>query len=150
MQKSNSKKANSTKVNNVENTKQDLLKINLSTLADQIKEKANHSIKSEKQYLYKYPVEWTKNDIQSKQGKQFRSKCRKAIQRFSNNIFCFADMQENEKLVNEISNFKNFYTENYLINDFSFASLSTSEDNKKDIELMLNIINEVEKQASKK
>lgn len=130
----------------VETAKIEAVKLNLDMLSNEIKEKAKHIVKTEKQYLYKYPAEWTKNDIQSKQGKQFRTKCRKAIQRFSNNIFCFADMQETEKLINEINLFKIFYLENYLINDFSVDSITTSEDNKKDISLMLRTINEVDKQ----
>lgn len=134
---------NSAKNQNSEN----LLILNLGSLAKEIESKAKHKVQTEKQYLYKYPESWSKNDIQSKEGKQFRSKARKSLQRFCNNIFVYADFlnkENNQKnkdtLIEEINRFKAFYAEFYLINDYSTSSLTSSEDNKKDVELMLNII----------
>jgi hypothetical protein len=42
-------------------------------------------------------------------------------------------MNESEKLINEINLFKSFYAEYYLINDFTADSITTSEENKKDV-----------------
>lgn len=131
--------------NKVENKTANLDKVNLSKFAEKLS-KVEVKEKKKKSLLYKYPEGFTEAMINSDEGKRFRSKCRTALKRFCNNIFVFAKINSVEKLKAEISAFKIFYKENYLVNDFSLNSLTSKADEKtKGLQLMLEIIKEFEK-----
>lgn len=126
--------------------KDEIVKINLSKFSKALENKIIERKSTERITLYKYPSEFTKEQINAKQGKQFRSKLRTKLNNFTNNIFLFAKQNRVDELKTEIKNFDSFYKENYLLNDYSLSSLTNiNEDKEKfaNIKLMLDIINEV-------
>lgn len=138
-----SKKSTSKK--NVAKT-ETLTTINLSKFADRLNTMAlDEKIRKDKQLLYKYPETWTKIHINGIEGKKFRQGLRNKLQRISNNIFTYAKQQNLELLQKEVTAFEIFYTENYLLNDFSVKSLSTRDEMKEDLQTMLEIIAETKK-----
>ena len=145
---SNVKNANAKKTTtkNQVAKKDEIVKINLSKFSKALESKIIERKSTERITLYKYPNTFTKEQINAKQGKQFRSKLRTKLNNFTNNIFLFAKQNRVSELKTEIKNFDSFYKENYLLNDYSLNSLTNiNEDKEKftNIKLMLEIINEV-------
>ena len=137
-----------TKTKNIEvlEKKENLTKINLSKFKNELEKKVLENTKKDKQLLYIYPDELnTKEKINSLLGKKFRQNTRNKLERFSNNIFIYAKTENIESLKKEIEDFKIFYKERFVKNDFTKESLSSSTKNESDLTLMLNIINEINK-----
>jgi len=106
--------------------------------------------KKTRETIYNYPEGWGKEKINSEEGKKFRNSLRNQMKRFSNNVFYYAKIKENDKLIAEIDAFNAFYLKNFRINDYSLDSITQSKDDAKsrDLSLMMDIIKEVN--ASKK
>lgn len=145
--KNSSKKAIASK--NVIETKESvnvnenrLIEINLGKFADKL---SNVELKAKKvkETIYNYPEGWTKEKINSDEGKHFRNKLRNKLKSLSNNIFFYAKGNNIEALKKEIQTFDEFYKFNYRVNDYSLHSITNSEKKEKDIAFMLEIINEV-------
>lgn len=102
-----------------------------------------------KENMYIYPAGFTAIMKIGLQGKAFRTKCRKTILKFAANMEFFAANNESAKLLHEIELFKIFYKENYLINDFSPASISKTED-KICATFICNLIKDIDLQTAKK
>lgn len=124
---------------NVESNR--LTSINLSKYAEQL-QNVDLKVKKDKDALYTYPSEFSKEDINSEKGKRFRATCRNKIKTFSNNIFFYAKGENIEALKTEIQKFTEYYKNHYSVNDYSVNSLTRSKEDKH-IELMLNIIKDV-------
>lgn len=124
-----------------------LTSINLSQFADKL---SNVELKEkrEKETLYKYPDGWTKEKINSEEGKHFRNKLRNRLKSICNNIFFYAKGENVEMIKLEIQKFDAFYLENYRINDYSVNSITNSKDQKANIELTLAIIKSVKEQQA--
>ncbi len=137
-------------VNQVENVKKEnlqeknLTELNLSKFADKLKD-VNIKVKNVKETIYRYPEGWTKDRINSDEGKKFRNKLRNRLKSFSNNIFVYTKSNNPEALKKEIDSFDSFYKEFYTLNDYSIRSITNSEKREKDIEFMIEIIKEVKK-----
>lgn len=124
---------------NVENER--LTSINLSKYSEQL-QNVDLKVKKEKDALYNYPSDFSKEDINGEKGKRFRQSCRNKIKTFSNNIFFYTKSENVEALKSEITKFNDYYKLHYSLNDYSVNSLSRSKEDKH-IELMLNIIKDV-------
>ena len=136
------KKTQTTTAKNIENK---TTVLNLQKFAEQLKNvKISETKVKDKIYIYPETVKT------EKEQKQFRSKMRNIVRRFTNNILVFAQTKQDEKLKNEIASFTKFYKENYRVNDFAISSISSAKDEKtKDIILMLEIIKSVQTQTKK-
>jgi hypothetical protein len=127
-------------------------KINLSKFADQLS-KIEVKEKRKRETMYKYPDSFSEKDINSEKGKKHRNHLRSLRNRFANNILAFAKQSQVNKsfdskvLLNEVKSFDAFYKENYLLNDYSFKSLSQSKDEmkEKNISLFLSILKDLKK-----
>lgn len=127
-------------------------KINLSKFAEQLS-KIEVKEKKKRETMYKYPEGFTEKDINSEKGKQYRNKCRNIRNRFANNILSFAKQNEVlkgkfdvSKLTNEVKEFNKFYKETYLLNDYSFKSISQAkEEDEKELVLFLSILKDIKK-----
>lgn len=130
----------------VKDAKNEIVKINLDQFKDQLSS-IQLKEKKERSTIYLYPEGKGKEWINSPDGKKWRNNKRNSIQRFANNILIFAKSNQLEKLQEEIKKFDAFYKEFYRLNDYSFASISNSNDAKKegDIDLMMKIIKEIKK-----
>lgn len=128
-----------------------LTAINLQKFTERLKD-FKEVVKSSKSTIYSYPENWTALQINSSEGKQFRSKQRTKINNFANNIFVYAKTNNAEKLKETVKEFEANYKSNYQINDFSLQSISqsTDEPTKQHLNLMLEIIKEVQKELPAK
>ena len=118
-----------------------LTEINLSEYSEQL-QNVDLKVKKDKDALYVYPSDFSKEDINGEKGKRFRASCRNKIKSFSNNIFFYTKAQNAEMLQSEINKFNDYYKLHYSLNDYSVSSLTRSKD-EKHIELMLTIIKDV-------
>lgn len=123
-----------------------LTSINLSQFADKLAN-VELKVKKEKEHLYIYPDGWTKEKINSEEGKQLRNKLRNRLKSICNNIFFYTKSENVELLKAEIQKFDEFYKANYRINDYSANSLTNSKDQLQNVELTLNIIKSVKESA---
>lgn len=146
MKKSETKTVATKTVKNANSTK--VVNLQLSQFAKKL-ESVEVKEKKDKLTIYNYPETFSKTDINSEKGKKFRNSLRSKMQKFANNIFYYAKINDNEKLIAEINSFDAHYKENYRLNDYSLKSVSSSnnEVKAKDIELMLSIIKEVKAQT---
>lgn len=128
--------------------KQRLTSINLAKFADKLSN-VELKVKKEKETLYNYPEGWTKEKINSEEGKQFRNKLRNRLKSLCNNIFYYTKTEDQQKLQDEIVKFDEFYKLNYRINDYNANSITNSKDQLQNVELTLLIIKEVKAQESK-
>lgn len=119
-----------------------LTEINLSQFADKLAN-VELKVKKEKETLYKYPEGWTKEKINSEEGKHFRNKLRNRLKSICNNIFYYAKTQDAENIKLEIEKFDKFYLENYRINDYTVNSITNSKEQEKHVLLTLEIIKSV-------
>lgn len=121
-------------------------KMNLAQFKSLLDVKQLDSTKGERSTIYKYPDTFTKEDINDKKGKHFRSSLRTKLKNFSNNIFIFAKSEQIENLKSEVEKFNSFYKENYILQSYKIESITNVNQDKskfQDIVLMLNIVNEV-------
>lgn len=125
---------------NLENNR--LTSINLSQFADKLAN-VELKVKKEKETLYTYPEGWTKEKINSEEGKHFRNKLRNKLKSLCNNIFYYAKTENIELIKIEIEKFDTFYKANYRINDYSVNSLTNSKEQEKHVALTLEIIKSV-------
>jgi hypothetical protein len=136
-------------INNAIETKESvnrLTSINLSQFADKLAN-VELKVKKEKEHLYIYPDGWTKEKINSEEGKQLRNKLRNRLKSICNNIFFYTKGENIDALKAEIVKFDEFYKANYRINDYSANSLTNSKDQLQNVELTLNIIKSVKESA---
>lgn len=143
----NAKKANATTkkaTTNKKSSSKNLKSINLQKFKKELESKVVENVKKDKQTLYNYPTEWNKEIINSLKGKKFRQNARTKLKRFSDNIFFYAKSEDLENLKKQIKDFKIWYKETFIINDYNASSLTTVTKKHDDINLMLNIIKEVE------
>lgn len=134
----------STNVKN-QNKVQSLDSANVDQLANQIiEEKTEGKQKEEiKERLSVYKFDY--QNLSTDQLKKKRQNARNKINSFCRNIINYSDLQkDSEKLKTEIENFKSFYKETYVINNFKVESLRKRIDEKerKDLQRMLDIIQE--------
>lgn len=124
--------------------KRELTKINLNKFADALA-KVEVKEKRAKETIYKYPDTFSKSDINAEKGKKFRNSLRNKLKRFSNNIFVYTKQQDIEAIKKEVALFNAFYAEHYILNDFSFASLSNTkaEGKEKGFKTLLDIVKEI-------
>lgn len=130
-------------VSKTETKKDEIVKINLQKFAKEL-ENVNLKEKKVRETIYNYPEGFTKQKINSDEGKKFRNSLRNQLKRICNNILVYAKTNQQDKLVAEIKLFSAFYKKNYQRNDFSITSLSSSKDEskEKDLTLMINIVKE--------
>lgn len=89
--------------------------------------------------MYKFE----RQNLSSKEVKRERSKIRKKRDAFADNIILFAKKKDEVQLKKEILDFKKWYVDTYILNDFSLISLSSNnrdKDTEDKLNLMLNII----------
>lgn len=120
----NLKKSNSAKSN------ASLKGLNLSKYASQLSS-LNIKEKKERENIYIYPDDYSKEDIKGERGKKFRNSIRNQRDRISNNILSYAKSNNLEKLKEEIQKWESFYSANYRLQDYKIESLSNSKDEKK-------------------
>lgn len=106
-----------------------LTTINFEMFASKVANVAD-KIKQQKSTLYNYPIEFTAIQINGDEGKKFRSKLRKKLENFCNNISVNYKMQRSEILLENIASFDLFYKENYKTNDYSINSITHTKDEK--------------------
>lgn len=128
-------KENVTIVNPAKET--NLQKINLDKFADSLEKFEGKEKKSKETSIYKYPESFPKEDVNSEKGKNWRNQKRGKIKRFVNNILLYAKHKRMEDLQKEISEFKTFYAETYILNDYSGKSISNSNKEKEVAELSI-------------
>lgn len=122
-----SKKENASK-NQIDASKKNAIqKINLSSIASKL-EGINPSEKRERESIYLYPKEFSKEMISGDKGKSFRNSMRKKRDSLCNNILFFAKGKKDAELKESIAKFNSFYKENYQRNDYAIASLSQKND----------------------
>jgi hypothetical protein len=115
-----------------ENT--DFLNLEKKISALKVKEK----ISIDRQKMYKF--ESTINDL--KELKKQRSKMRNIRNRYANNIILQFQKKNEIELKKEVKEFKDFYLQNYVLNDYSLLSIS-SNNRDKETELILNSMLEI-------
>lgn len=127
-------------------TKEKIINLNLSQFADKLNS-IEVKEKKDKLTIYRYPENFTKSEISSEKGKAFRNKLRNRRNTLINNILFSAKQLslkkiEQKEFLQSVEIFKDFYTENYLINDFSLKSVSQSNNDVKnnDIQIAFDII----------
>lgn len=116
--------------------------VNLNQFADRLKG-IDLKVKKSKETIYIYPDGWTKEKINSDEGKRFRNGLRNRLKSLCNNILYYAKTQDLEKLQDYAKQFDSFYKKNYRINDLSISSITNSEKREKDIELMIEILKSI-------
>lgn len=125
----------------------EIVKINLSKFTKQLESKILEKKSNERTTLYKYPIEFTKADVNNKKiGGKFRANKRNRLSTFVNNILLFTKHNRLEDLLAEIKLFDTFYKEFYLVNDYSLTSLTNVNEEKEkfaDLKLALTIIQDV-------
>lgn len=121
-----------------------LSKINLAQFANQL-EGITLKEKRVKETIYIYPESFTKDKINSDEGKKYRNSIRNRLKSLCNNILYSAKCNDAEKLQEYVKQFESFYKDKYRINDYSISSITNSEKREKDIELMIAIIKEMKK-----
>jgi hypothetical protein len=102
------------------------------------KEKGTISERENKISFYLYPEKTesgkkfagNKEVISGIEGKNWRDKRRKELDRFGNDFLIFLMEKENEKMKDLKNRFVKHYKMYYRINDFSLASVSNRSDNK--------------------
>lgn len=123
-----------------------VISVNLAKFAESAAVKnASEKIANQKTTLYNYPENYTQVMINGGEGKTFRSKLRRKVESFANQIFIALRTKDAEKLQTSISAFEVFYKENYKVNDFSLQSISQKKENTESIVTMLEIIKESKK-----
>lgn len=125
-------------------TNEQLLEINLDEVNlydlleknESLKKQIKKASKDRKDDLYK-------NVPKGEAGKSQRSKLRRKRNLFISNVIEAFTKKDNATLKKEIEAFNKFYKENYLLNDYSFNSLSRTNadaDTKVNINLFLQIL----------
>lgn len=113
-----------------ERSEDQIVKFNLDKFADQLG-KIDLKEKKERDTIYLYPAEFSKEMISGEKGKKFRNHLRNQLKRHSNNCLLFAKMKRMDDLKEEIKKFDAFYLQFYRINDYSIGSISQSNDDAK-------------------
>ena len=140
------------------NAKKDskLTKINFEKFAKDVQNVSEKTVSnSQRATIYIYPENWNALQINSSEGKGFRTKRRKELFNFCNLIQLHYKMKKGESLLEEIKNFNIFYKKYFKVNDYSINSItSTKGELNAEYQKMLNIIKDVsfasEKEAAPK
>lgn len=144
--KNQSAKVNTVKTsNNVEVSKVNLSKINLSKFAEKFANVSEKIVSNQRESIYKYAVEFTKEKINGLEGKQLRNKHKRNIQNFASRMFVACKHKNESEIINIKNEFISYYKENYILNDYSLKSISNSQDKSKtdNIVNLLEVIKEL-------
>lgn len=144
MKKTNqSAKAINVNADKKENAKETNLQIiNLDKFANQLESFEGKEKKNKRETIYKYPEDFKKEDVNAEKGKNWRNNKRGRVKRYVGNILLYAKHKRMDDLQKEISEFKAFYSEFYILNDYKIDSISNSnkEKDNEELQLMLDIV----------
>lgn len=144
------KNKNAVVVSAAKNAKGEIVNLNLNSYKNTVSQFGGLQSKGgSKETMYIYPAGTTEMMKIGKFGKNFRKNKRDTVNKFAGNCEYYAKNNLQKELLNEIAEFKKFYKEFYLVNDFSPASISKTE-NKIAATIICNLIKDVELQTAKK
>lgn len=122
--------------------------VNLEKFKQFLENKNFDSVQSiERESIYKYPDYITPDLRSEKAGKTFRKQTRDRLKKHVNNIELFFKKNRIDDLNTEVAEFKAFYAERFLKNDYSINSITNLNPEKsfyKELVLFLNFVKEYE------
>ena len=123
--------------NEVKNAKNSIFEnADFSNLENTIsKIKVKESI-NDKKLMYKFE----KENLSQKEAKRKRQQLRNKRNRYANNIILYFQQKKETELKKEVSEFKKFYLENYILNDFSILSISSNNRDKETTEILESML----------
>lgn len=112
--------------------------LNLLSQTSKIKVEKNKSV-NEKHFIYKFE----RTNVDSKKAQSLRQKIRKQINSKVDNILFYFNQKDELNLKSTILDFKNFYVETYILNDYSIESIYATHidiEKRNKLKLALDII----------